>query len=141
MKRKQLLFLAIATLTLVLMLSACGVSNNNNASNTNNPSNTNNASNTTPPPVSGGQTKEITVTATNFVFDPQAIQLNVGDTVKLTLKNVNGGHGFAIPDLNVNLKNGETATFTVNKAGTFDYNCSIQCGAGHDNMTGTITVT
>jgi cytochrome c oxidase subunit 2 len=140
MKRKHLLFLAIATLTLVLMLSACGKSNTNNASNTNNPSNTNNASNTTPPPVSGGQTKEITVTATNFAFDPQAIQLNVGDTVKLTLKNVNGNHGFALPDFNVNLKNGETATFTVNKAGTFDYNCSIQCGAGHDNMTGTITV-
>jgi cytochrome c oxidase subunit II len=127
MKWKHLLILWAAALTIVFMLSACGVSNNNNATNTT-------------PPAGGGQTKTITVTATNFSFDPPTINLNVGDTVKLTLKNVNGNHGFEIPDLKINLKNGETATFTVDKAGSFDYNCSIQCGSGHDNMTGTITV-
>jgi cytochrome c oxidase subunit II len=145
MKWKQLLNFTAAALTIVLMLIACGNTNTstNNASGTASNTASITASNTASNPASpagGGQTKEITVTAKNFAFDPPAINLNVGDTVKITLKNLNGAHGFEIPDLKINLKNGETATFTVNTAGTFDYNCSIQCGAGHDNMTGTITV-
>jgi cytochrome c oxidase subunit 2 len=128
MKWKHQLILMAAVMAVVLMLSACSKSNNNNAVNT-------------APPAAGGKTKEITVSASNFAFDPPVIKLNVGDTVKLTLKNINGSHGFEIPDLNINLKNGETATFTVDKAGSIDYNCSVQCGSGHDNMTGTITVT
>ncbi|TDF99633.1 cupredoxin domain-containing protein [Paenibacillus piri] len=128
MKLKHRLIWAVAALAIVWMLSACTKTNPNNAGN--------NAA----PPAGGGQTKEITVSAANFSFTPSDIKLNVGDTVKLTLKNTDGVHGLEIPDLKVNVKNGETATFTVNKAGTFEYNCSIQCGSGHDNMTGKITV-
>jgi len=131
---KKLLYLVmtIMALTLVLALSACGGNKNNNG-----------GTNVTPSPATGGgtsQTKEITVSATNFEFDQKDIKLNVGDTVKLTLKNVNGNHGLQIPGLNVNINNGETATFTVNEAGVFDYNCSIQCGSGHKDMVGKITV-
>ncbi|MDF2835350.1 MAG: cytochrome oxidase subunit [Paenibacillus sp.] len=130
MKQKSRLIFAAAMLTIVLMLSACG----NNANNSGNPSTNTDPSN------AGGQTKEITLSATNFAFDPPEIKLNVGDTVKLTLKNTDGNHGVEIPDLNINLQNDQTVTFTVDKAGTYDYYCSIQCGSGHDNMTGTITV-
>ncbi|TBL70709.1 cupredoxin domain-containing protein [Paenibacillus thalictri] len=129
---KRYAVLTFAVLAVLTMLSACG-------NKTNTGGNASNAANNTAPPA-GGQTKEITVNASNFSFDPPAINLKVGDTVKLTLKNVNGSHGLEIPDLKVNVKNGETATFTVTKAGKFDYNCSIQCGSGHDNMVGTITV-
>ncbi|OZB90334.1 cupredoxin domain-containing protein [Paenibacillus sp. XY044] len=131
MKPKFRLAFTIALLTIVLALSACGKSNNNTAAP---------PANNTAPSAGGGQTKEITVTAKSFAFNPPNIDLKVGDTVKLTLKNTDGVHGLEIPDLNVNLQDGQTATFTVDKAGTYDFNCSIQCGSGHDNMTGTITV-
>ncbi len=138
MSKKSYLFLALVAIAAVLALSACGSKNNNNAAS---PSASPSASaSASAPAAGGGETKEITVTATNFQFDQQDIQLHVGDTVKLTLKNDSGNHGLEIPDLGVNIKNGDTATFTVDKAGTYDFNCSIQCGSGHDNMTGTITV-
>jgi Heme/copper-type cytochrome/quinol oxidases, subunit 2 len=126
-KNKYVQLLAIAAL---IALSACSNNNDNDGTNTNNPS----------PSAPSGETKEITVDAKNFQFTPSDIQLHAGDTVKLTLQNSDGVHGLEIPDLNVNIKNGETATFTVDKAGNYDFNCSIQCGAGHDNMTGTLTV-
>lgn len=139
MRKKSASFLALVSLAAVVALSACGNNNNDNG----------NASPSAPaasspaasaPAAGGGETKDITINAKNFEFDQQDIQLHVGDTVNLTLKNTSGAHGLEIPDLGVNIKNGETATFTVDKAGTFDFNCSIQCGSGHDNMTGTITV-
>lgn len=126
-KNKYVQLIAIAAL---IALSACGNNNDNDDSTTKNPS----------PSAPSGETKEITVDAKSFQFTPSDIQLHAGDTVKLTLQNSEGVHGLEIPDLNVNIKNGETATFTVDKAGKYDYNCSIQCGAGHDNMTGTLTV-
>lgn len=132
-KKLLYLVLTITALALVLALSACGKNTNNNG-----------GTNVTPSPTAvgggAGQTKDITVSATNFEFDQKDIKLKVGDTVKLTLKNVNGNHGLQIPGLNVNINNGETATFTVTEAGVFDYNCSIQCGAGHKDMVGKITV-
>ncbi|WP_135549427.1 cupredoxin domain-containing protein [Paenibacillus cymbidii] len=126
---RMIKYLPLIAIVVVVALSACGNKNNNNSAATNPPSGAPN-----------GETKEITVDAKNFQFTPSDIQLHPGDTVKLTLKNSQGVHGLEIPGLKVNIKGGETATFTVDKAGKYDFNCSIQCGAGHDNMTGTITV-
>ncbi|MCC3375877.1 cupredoxin domain-containing protein [Cohnella sp. REN36] len=137
MNKKSFFFMALVALAAVLALSACGSKTNNNASS---PSASAPAGTASAPAAGGGETKEITVGAKNFEFDQTDIKVKVGDTVKLTLKNENGNHGLAVPDLNINLKNGETATFTADKPGTYAFNCSIQCGSGHDNMTGTITV-
>jgi cytochrome c oxidase subunit 2 len=138
---KSVLFLALVAIAAVLALSACG-SKNNNDSASSSPSASPSASATASAsaPAAGGQTDEITITATNFQYDKQEIKVHKGDTVKITLKNDSGNHGFQIKDYNVNIKGGETATFVADKAGSFDYNCSIQCGSGHDNMTGTLTV-
>lgn len=133
-KNKYLQIIAIAA---VVALSACGNNNDNNNDSANNNSSTNNNASTSEP---SSQTKEMTVDAKSFKFTPSDISLNAGDTVKLTLHNSDGVHGLEIPDLNVNVKNGETVTFKVDKAGKYDFNCSVQCGAGHDNMTGTLTV-
>lgn len=138
MRKKSASFLALVSLAAVVALSACGNNNNNNGNAS--PSAPAASSPAASAPAAGGETKDITINAKNFEFDQQDIQLHVGDTVNLTLKNTSGAHGLEIPDLGVNIKNGETKTFTVDKAGTFDFNCSIQCGSGHDNMTGTITV-
>jgi cytochrome c oxidase subunit 2 len=136
------LLLAATALASALALSACG-SNNDSASSA--PAASESASASAPAasasaPAASGETKEITVTATNFVFDQTEIHAKVGDTLKLTLQNKDGVHGMEIPDLNVNLKGGDTAEIVLDKAGTYDFYCSIMCGAGHDNMTGQLIV-
>jgi len=135
---KSTLFFALITLAAVLALSACGSKNNDNAASS--PSASADASASASAPAAAGETQEITVDATNFQFEPQEIKAKVGDTVKLTLKNVSGNHGLAIPDLGVKIKNGETATIVLDKAGSYEFNCSIMCGTGHDSMTGQLIV-
>ncbi len=77
-----------------------------------------------------GTTKEFTVTGSNFKFDKPEIKVNKGDTVKITFKNTQGFHDFVIDEFNVKTKqaNGpseETVTFVADKAGTYEYYCSV----------------
>lgn len=119
----------------LIALSSCGKTNDQNS----NPQ----ASLTPTPtrePGAGGTTLEVTENAVNWSFSQPEIRAKVGDTLKLTLNNEVGVHGLEIEALNVNLKNGETATIKLDKAGTYDFYCSIQCGQGHDNMVGQIIV-
>jgi cytochrome c oxidase subunit 2 len=120
-------------------LSACGNNKNNNVS-----SPSASAPVASSPAASqaagGGETKEVTINATNWKFDQDEIKAKVGDTLKLTLNNTQGAHGIEISDLGVKLKNGETQEIKLDKAGTYEFHCSIQCGQGHDNMTGFIVV-
>jgi cytochrome c oxidase subunit II len=145
MNKRKVLFSALLAAAIIVGLSACGSGNNDNASGSPQASTPASASPTASTPASAsappsGETVEITITATDFQFDQQEIKVHQGDTVKITLHNEKGVHGFEIKDFNVNIKDGETATFVADKAGTFDFNCSIQCGHGHDNMTGLLIV-
>ena len=96
------------------------------------------------PAASAPQVKEITVEASNWQFSPDTITVNKGDTVKITLVNKDVSHGIAIPAFGFDLKAGagETATgqFTADQAGTFPFHCSVFCGDGHREMTGTLIV-
>lgn len=132
MKKKLALTLTVTAMAAVMALSGCGGGNNN--------TNNNNGNMAPPAGEGGGEAKSITVNATNFEFDPPDVKLNAGDKVTITLKNDTGNHGLEIPDFDVNLKNGESATFTVDKAGSYDFHCSIQCGSGHADMVGKLTV-
>ena len=88
-----------------------------------------------------GVTKEITVDATNYKFEPATIEANKGDKVKLTLKNKEGIHGIKIADFDVDVKkDGETVEFVADQAGTFDFVCSLFCGEGHLEMKGKLVV-
>ncbi|KKT14735.1 MAG: Plastocyanin [Parcubacteria group bacterium GW2011_GWF2_44_8b] len=74
--------------------------------------------------------KEFNVDAVPFSFSPSTMSVNKGDTVKITVKNVNGTHDFKIDEFNVStrtLNTGETQTitFVADKAGTFEYYCSV----------------
>ncbi|MGO4106609.1 cupredoxin domain-containing protein [Paenibacillus sp. YAF4_2] len=129
MKIKSVTLCIFVLLTLIA-LSACSNSNNNNQ----------NSPETSPAPASGGATKEITLNAVDWQFSEPDIKVNVGDTLKLTLHNEKGVHGLQSDDLGVDIKDGETATIKLDKAGTYEFHCSVQCGQGHDNMVGTITV-
>jgi cytochrome c oxidase subunit 2 len=126
----KLLTLGALTAMLAFSLSACGADSAQKAA----PAGNQAAS-------SGGSgTKEITITASNFQFDQTEIHVKKGDKIKLTFKNAAGAHGLEIPAYNVKLTKPDTVEFTADKAGTFDYDCAVLCGTGHDNMTGKLIV-
>lgn len=88
--------------------------------------------------------KEFNVEAVPFSFSPAAMVVNKGDTVRITVKNMNGTHDLKIDEFNVftrTLKTGEeqTITFIADKVGTFQYYCSV---GNHRamGMVGTLTV-
>ena len=91
-----------------------------------------------------GAVKEFTVEGKNYSFTPSTITVNKGDKVKITFKNSDGQHDFVLPDFNVKtniINSGEQVTveFTADKAGSFQYFCSV---ANHRTMgmAGTLTV-
>ena len=77
-----------------------------------------------------GDAKVFTVTGSNFKFDTPEIKVKAGDTVKITFKNSQGFHDFVIDEFNVKTRQGngpseETVTFVADKAGTYEYYCSV----------------
>ncbi len=103
-----------------------------------------NTSETQPSDTTSPTTKSFSMTAKNWEFSPSTITVKKGDKVKLTIKSVDVDHGFSLPDFGVNVKlePGKTVTteFVADKQGTFQYRCSVQCGSGHKEMTGTLIV-
>lgn len=102
------------------------------------------AASANPAAPTAGQVKEFTVTGSNFKFDMAQMQVNQGDTVKITLKNQGGAHDLKVDGYNVGTKviqtgEQETFQFVADKAGQFEYYCSVgthrQMG-----MKGTLTV-
>jgi plastocyanin len=74
--------------------------------------------------------KEITVTASSFKFDPSTIKVKQGDTVKLTYKNFGGMHDWVVDEFSARTKvlqsgQQETIEFVADKAGTYEYYCSV----------------
>lgn len=95
-------------------------------------------------PAASAADAEVTVTATEFMFDPAALDLEVGASTTVEL--VNGGtveHDFTIDDLDVRIYAGvgEAASDTVGPAepGTYEYYCSIP-GHREAGMVGELTV-
>lgn len=74
--------------------------------------------------------KTIEVEAGSFYYKPNEIRVKKGETVKIVMKSVSMMHDFVIDELNVKMpitKNGETGTveFVADKAGMFEYYCSV----------------
>jgi cytochrome c oxidase subunit 2 len=92
------------------------------------------------------QTSErvIKITAHKFAYEPNAIQLKLGEPVLLELTSKDVTHGFNIPDLDLraDLEPGETVRLRLvpQKAGTFEFHCDNFCGFDHESMSATITV-
>ncbi len=89
--------------------------------------------------------KEITVTSTGMAFNQKTLAVKKGDRVRITYTNGGGTHDLRIEGYNVGTKVmqggvSETFEFVADKAGTFEYYCSVgshrQAG-----MKGTLTVT
>jgi len=107
----------VAVLALAAVLSACGSSDKSDAS-------------------AAPANAEITIR--NFMFEPATLTVKAGTTV--TVKNADDtAHTITADDKSFDtgsIAGGESATFTVSKAGAAKYHCNI-----HNYMTGTIQVT
>lgn len=78
-----------------------------------------------------GEEKTFTIESTPFKFNPATITVNEGDTVKITLNNKTGTHDFVIDEITgaktkvLQAGQSETITFVADKAGTYEYYCSV----------------
>jgi len=90
------------------------------------------------------QSRIVAISVDNWKFTPNVITAKRGETVKVRLTGIAGTHGFAVPELGINTSIAAGKTVDVDlptdAAGTFSFRCSIPCGSGHRDMTGTITI-
>ena len=88
--------------------------------------------------------KVIQVTAKKFEFNPGEITVKKGVPLVLEVTSQDRMHGFNLPDFGVrtDVKPGEVSRIriTPDKTGKFTFFCDVFCGAGHENMSGTLTV-
>lgn len=104
---------------------------------------------------STGETKSFTVTTKKdrWAFEPEVIEVNCGDRVKITAVNEDSyDHGLAIDQFGIDQRMPANAAisfeFTAIKKGDFQFICSVPCGEGevdgrkrgHFDMIGTIKV-
>jgi cytochrome c oxidase subunit 2 len=88
--------------------------------------------------------RKFTMTAKNYEFDPSVITVKKGEKVRLIITATDRDHGIKLDAFDVNqvLKKGDPTTieFTADKAGTFEFKCSVYCGLGHRKMKGKLVV-
>ena len=89
-------------------------------------------------------TREITVTGKSFSFSPATITVKKGEHVIITFKNSGGTHDWQLDEFGaatkkLNSGEEETIEFIADKAGSFEYYCSV---GNHRamGMKGTLTV-
>lgn len=86
----------------------------------------------------------IPVTSENWKFTPNVITTKKGEKVQLQVTGISGTHGFAIPDLGINVPVAPGQTVTIDlptdSVGSHAFFCSIPCGPGHFDMTGQIVI-
>ena len=89
--------------------------------------------------------KTIHINAKKFEFTPGEITAKKGEPVVLEIKSEDVNHGFSLPDFGVrgDVKPGSVLrlSFTPDKTGQFTFTCDVFCGSGHEDMSGTLTVT
>lgn len=96
------------------------------------------------PEVYTNETKEFTIAASNWKFDPGTIVVKQGDKVKIKITSTDVKHSFMLKDYNINVQlepnQTQTIEFTADKSGVFQFRCAVPCGAGHKDMIGTLVV-
>lgn len=88
--------------------------------------------------------REIQVTAKKYEFSPNPIRVKKGEHVKLIVTATDRDHGIELDAFHIKQKLKKdvptTIEFTPDKAGTFQFKCSVFCGLGHKGMKGTLVV-
>jgi cytochrome c oxidase subunit 2 len=95
---------------------------------------------------SGQPVAVIRVTAERFSFTPSLIKVKAGTIVELVAESEDTTHGFHLAGAGIDEQipargKGELRLrFEATEAGTYFFECSRPCGAGHNTMRGTILV-
>lgn len=87
------------------------------------------------------EAREINIVSRNFIYDPEVIEAERGETVVISFQN-SGTHTFTIDELGINesLSGGSTTVeFTSRESGTFEFYCAIP-GHKEQGMIGVLTV-
>ncbi|MFN0101326.1 MAG: cupredoxin domain-containing protein [Bryobacteraceae bacterium] len=90
--------------------------------------------------------RTISIVAERFFFSPSKIKLKEGETVEFVLTSDDTDHGFHVPSAGIDVaippsgKGEARIRFTATKKGSFRFECSRACGAGHNLMRGEIVV-
>jgi len=91
-----------------------------------------------------GKLVEISMEAKKFEFVPDLVEVNQGDTVRITAVSTDVKHGLAIEEYGIREKllpnEPVEIEFVADKAGEFNYYCSVPCGSGHGSMRGKLIV-
>jgi cytochrome c oxidase subunit 2 len=95
-----------------------------------------------------GEIKEFTITAQQWAFNPNLIEADLGDNIKIEIHGLDdgsgSGHGFSLSAFNVNeliRKDGSVVVeFFAGKSGSFTFSCSVPCGRGHGGMSGRLMI-
>lgn len=120
----------LAACMLILVLAACGASNQSAGSDSSGESD-------------AGVTasEELVIKASNYEFDQPEYHLKKGVPVNIVYENVNGNHGILVPELNLQLDTKNSSkVITPDKVGEFEMSCSVFCGSGHSSMISKIIV-
>lgn len=88
--------------------------------------------------------QKISITAKRFEFTPEMLQIKQGVHVILEIESLDVTHGFKIEHYGINItipeKRRVAVEFYARKPGTYPFQCSHFCGAGHFGMKGKIIV-
>jgi cytochrome c oxidase subunit 2 len=97
------------------------------------------------PPEPRNNEQIIRISASKFEFMPSEITVKKGVPVVLQLVSRDRHHGFKLSAFQVrsDITPGavETVRFVPDKTGKFTFICDVFCGEGHEDMSGTLTVT
>jgi len=94
----------------------------------------------------GRKIQKVSVVAERFNFTPSKIKVQQGTLLEITLTSDDTFHGFRIPSMQVNQlipargRGSVKVLFDAKERGSFAFECSRPCGAGHTMMRGVITV-
>ena len=90
--------------------------------------------------------QKVNVVAERFNFTPSKIKVQQGTLLEITLTSDDTFHGFRIPSMQINQvipargRGSVKVLFDAKEKGSFAFECSRPCGAGHTMMRGVITV-
>lgn len=85
-----------------------------------------------------GTASTVELNASNWKFDQETYNVAAGE-ITFNLKNAEGYHGIEIEGTDIKIDGEGSATATL-EPGEYTVKCSIQCGAGHEEMAATIVV-
>lgn len=116
---------ALMAIAFLVVLAACGGGNNDSSG--------------AEPSESLVASQEVVITASSWQFDKTEYKIPKDTPVRITVDNADGAHGIEIPDAKLKIRGGKSKVVTL-AAGTYEFHCNIQCGAGHGKMVAKLIV-